>query len=185
MTKNIKNGKIQIFGLKDSLLINPNHDVTEVALEPGKVLEAEHDKTLNVLIGEEAIDSDTGTLDCSLKIGNIAIPLQIQDEPAKPTELTGISAFKLKHSLQKSLEYRAGNKIVVGTKEYFARDPFKSSIEAEKLFVDKQWLAIRETIDGAEEYKLDVAANVHDAYLRLLNELFWEKKSKKKEIMIF
>ena len=171
LTKNVKNGKIQIFGLKDSLLINPNHDVKEVALEPGKVLEVEHDKTLNVLIGEEAIDSDTGKLDCSLKVGNIAIPLQIQDEPVKPTELTGISAFKLKHLLQKSLEYRVGNKIVVGTKEYFARDPFKSSIEAEKLFVDKQWLAIRKTIDGAEEYKLDVAANVHDAYLRLLNEL--------------
>ncbi|MFV0516386.1 MAG: DNA phosphorothioation-dependent restriction protein DptH [Aminipila sp.] len=170
LTKSIKNGKIQIFGLKDSLLINPNRNVEDVKLEQGKVLDATHDKTLNVLIGEEAIDSDTGTLDCLLKVGNIEIPLQIQDEPVKPTELTGVSAFKLKHSLQKSLEYRAGNKIVVGTKEYFARDPFKSSLEIEQLFIDKQWLAIRETIDGAEECKLDVAPNIHDAYQKLLEE---------------
>lgn len=171
LTKSIKNGKIQIFGLKDRFIINPNQlNNEEITLEQGMRIEASHNKTLKVLIGEEVIDSDTGTLDCTLKVGTILIPLQIQDEPVKPIELTGIAAFKLKYSIEKNLEYREGNKIVVGTKEYFARVPFKTSLEIEDLFVKNIWLAIHATVDGYENYPLSVHPEVESAYLNLIKQ---------------
>ncbi len=171
-TKKLKNGKLQVFGLKDRFIINPNQECKEkVVLEQNMTIEASHNKTLNVLIGEETIDTDSGTLDCTLKVGTILIPLQIRDDPVKPVELTGATAFKLKQELCKSLEYRAGNKIVVGTKGYFARDPFKTSLEKEELFVKKHWLAIHETIDGYKEYPLNVDSEIKAAYNNLLDVL--------------
>lgn len=170
-TKKIKNGKLQIFGLKDSFTINPNQECEEkIILEQNMIIEASHNKTLNVLIGEEAIDADTGILDCVLKIGATLIPLQIKDDLLKPVELTGAAAFKLKHELAKSLEYRSDNKIVVGTREYFARGPFKTSLEKEEIFVKKHWLAIYETIDGYDEYPLMISPEVKKAYVNLLDE---------------
>jgi len=171
LTKTVKNGKLQIFGLKNELIINPNQvDSEEVRVEQNYTLECSYNKTLKIVIGEEDIDSDSGHLDCQLKVGTVLIPLQIQDEMIKPVELTGSAAFKLKNIIHKSLEYRDGNKIVVGTTEYFARDPFKKSLEIESLFVKEGWLAISETIDGYKEYFLDISDDVKTSYCKLIEQ---------------
>lgn len=171
LPKNLKRGKIQIWGVKDQLIVNPHQSKKEdVAIQPGAILETHYDKTLNIKIGEEDIDSDIGSLDFTLKIGGISIPLQICDEPIKPIELTGPATFKLKQSLGKNLKYKEGNKIVAGTKEYFARDPFKSSLELEAIFIENEWLAIEETVDGPCEYKLVVDEALKIAYLDLIKE---------------
>jgi len=166
-----KRQKIQIFGVSDKLIINPGQSVVkEVEAEDEMVYECTHDQTLSLKFEEDTINSDTGYLDCYLKFGTFTVPIRIQDELTKPTELTGVAAFKKKFENRKSFEYRDGNKIVSGTDEYYAREPFRSFLEIEKLFIDNCWLAITDTVEGKkEEKKLNIPSNIHDAYIALVN----------------
>lgn len=162
-------GSLQIFGITQELVINPNqeHEVS-ASIIGGDQFECAYNQTLRLKIGEEDIDTDTGYIDCILKFGSVIMPIQIQDEAVKPTEMTGIGVFKWKHNHGKSLEYRDDNKIVAGTTEYFARDPFKSSLELESLFVKKGWLGMTQTIDGYQEYDLLIPNDIKAAYFSLI-----------------
>jgi DNA phosphorothioation-dependent restriction protein DptH len=122
--KILKRSTIQIFGVTKHLEINPgSEDVVDSAMVPDGVYECRYNQTLNLLFDEETIDTDTGHIDCKLKFGSIIVPIQIQDEVVKPTELTGAGAFKRKFSEKKSLEYRNG-KIIAGTTDFFYQGSF-------------------------------------------------------------
>ncbi len=170
LSKKAKNGKLQIYGMKKEFVINPGcENVSQADLEADCKYECFYNQTLRIAIGEETIDTDLGYLDCILKVGSVELPLQIRDEFVKPTELTGSAAFKLKHTIGKSLEYRDGNKIVVGTDEYFARDPFKTSLETEAVFIKNKWAAAVKTIDGYKEWNLNIDASLKSAYEALID----------------
>lgn len=119
--KNLKHATIQIFGITKHLEINPGFEnvVGEKVVSDG-VYECQYNQTLNLLFDEETIDTDTGHIDCKLKFGAVIVPIQIQDEVIKPTELTGTGAFKRKFTEGKSLEYRNG-RIISGTTEFFTQ----------------------------------------------------------------
>lgn len=169
--RNVKRSNIQIFGVKKELIINPGKEKNIcVSIENGKTFDCSYDQTLLIVIGEDDIDTDVGHMDCNLKCGSIIIPIRIQDEPVKPVELTGVATFKLKHLRKNCLEYR-NEKIVSGTKEYYTKEPFRSSLAKEELFVKNSWLAICEAIDGYKEYKISVPNNVRIAYINLIEEL--------------
>lgn len=88
--KNLKRSTIQIFGITKCLEINPGfEDVVDAEVVSDGVYECRYNQTLNLLFDEEIIDTDTGHIDCKLKFGTIIVPIQIQDEVIKPTELTG------------------------------------------------------------------------------------------------
>lgn len=166
--KNLKRSTIQIFGVTKHLEINPgSEDVVDSAMVPDGVYECRYNQTLNLLFDEETIDTDTGHIDCKLKFGSIIVPIQIQDEVIKPTELTGAGAFKRKFSEKKSLEYRNG-KIIVGTTEFFTKEAFKNPLSIEDAIVKNEWLAVKETPDGLEEYPLVVTDEIRAAYICLL-----------------
>lgn len=168
--KNIKKASIQVFGLTKELVVNPRcSNVVSRSIENNGVYECSYSDTLRLLIGEEDIDTDTGYLDCTIKCGPILIPLQIQDEPIKPVELTGIGAFKWKYHEKRSLEYREG-KIISGTTEFFTKEPYRSSLATENVFIQNGWLAIADTIDGEKEYILDIPNSVKSAYIKFLEE---------------
>lgn len=166
--QNLKRGKIQIFGVDKVLSINPGQDnVLDARIEQDGVYECRYNQTVNLLVDEDTIDSDTGHIDCNLKIGSIVLPIQIQDEKISPVELTGAGAFKWKFNEQKSLEYRAG-KIISGTTEYYTKDAFKSPLYIENEIVSNEWLAVKHTSNGYEEYPLNVTDNIREAYISLL-----------------
>ena len=167
--KNIKNASLQVVGITDKLIINPRKEkeVVETVIS-GNEYNCNYNKTLKLEIKEENIDIDTGRLPFKLKIGIIEIPLVIKDESIKPVELTGIRAFKLKHTERKSLEYRDG-KIVYGTKEFYAREPFKKYLDWEYKLIQSRWVAAKQTVKGLEELKINIPTNVYDAYHEYLS----------------
>ena len=166
--KNLKRSTIQIFGITKCLEINPGfEDVVDAEVVSDGVYECRYNQTLNLLFDEEIIDTDTGHIDCKLKFGTIIVPIQIQDEVIKPTELTGTGAFKWKFTERKSLEYRNG-KIVSGTTEFFTKEAFRYPLSIEDAIIKNEWLAVKETPDGIEEYPLVVADEIRNAYLVLL-----------------
>lgn len=166
--KYLKKSVIRIFGVDKGLIINPgaSESIEAVALN-GESYECHHNQTLNLRFGEDSIDSDTGHMDCVLKCGSITIPIQIEDEVVKKTELTGIGAFKWKFSEGKSLEYRNG-KIVSGTTEFFTKEAFRAILEKEEQLVKNEWLAIWEKSGKMEEYELTVPDEIRFAYIKLV-----------------
>lgn len=169
--KSLKHSSIQVLGVQDELLINPGHDNPSTArLQREGEYSCSYDQTLRLQFDAEQIDPDTGKLNFFVKCGAIKVPLRIVDEASKPVELTGIAAFKWKHTARSGLEYRNG-KIIAGTKEYYAKSPFKESLEYEDLFVTKGWLAATESISGIEECKLEVPDPIRKAYLELVDQL--------------
>lgn len=172
LNKYLTKCKIQILGIQNELVINPEQEnVNTKKVQSDATLECTYDGTLKLDISPDEINPDTGCLDFTLKIGAISIPVQIQDEQIKPTEFTGVGAFKWKHQNAKSLEYREGNKIVSGTREYFAKERFKASLDRESLFLKNNWLAVLETIDGYKEYPLSIPETIKQTYLTFLDEL--------------
>lgn len=174
--KNLKRSTIQIFGITKCLGVNPGfEDVVSYSITADGTYECRYNQTLNLLFDEETIDTDTGHIDCKLKFGTIIVPIQIQDEVIKPTELTGASAFKWKFSEQRCLEYRNG-KIIAGTMEFFTKGAFKYSLTIEDAIVRNEWLAVKETPDGLEECPLSVTGEIRAAYIGLLRA-FQQKRT--------
>lgn len=165
----VKRANLQAVGIAEKLVINPGKE-TEInaVVTDGSEYACNYNQTLKLDIREENIDIDTGKLSFKLKIGMIEIPFVIKDESIKPVELTGVRAFKIKHSEKKNLEYRDG-KIVFGTKEFFTKDPFKKYLDWENKFIQNGWLAAKETINGLEELKINVPTEVSDAYYNYLS----------------
>lgn len=169
--KNLKKSSIQIYGLSNHLMINPgNQLLVRAEATDDATLECDYNQTLDINIGEEAINSDTGYMDCTLKCGAILIPIQIRDDLVKPTEITGSSAFKWKFREKKSLEYRDG-RIILGTVEFFAKEQFRDILEKENLFVENSWCAMEETPDGPKEYKLELPEVLRTAYCAFVDVL--------------
>lgn len=166
--KNLKRATIQVYGITKELEINPGfEEVVEIDIVQDETFECRYNQTLKLLFDEESIDTDTGHINCKLKFGSIFVPIQIQDEIIKPTELTGSNAFKWKFKERKSLEYRNG-KIIAGTTEFFTKEAFRYPLSIEDEIVKNEWLAVKETPDGLEEYPLTVKDEVKDAYICLM-----------------
>ena len=169
--KNATKGSIQAIGIGNELVINPRQEETlSDTVQPNGSYECNYNQTLTLKMAEDAMDTDAGTITLQIKCGAVTIPLQIKDEPIKPTELTGISVFIKKHAEKHGLEYHNG-KIISGTTEFFAKSPFKDSLALEDVIIQKGWMAVNETVNGLEECKLDVPEEVRDAYTSLLEEL--------------
>ena len=172
--RNLAKSKIQVFGLTGELTINPEHEneKEEYAIDGEKYV-CNYDETLRLRLDPEYNTSDSGKLDCSLQCGSVTVPIQIQDDPIKPTLLTGTTLLKKKHSEGRNLEYRGG-KIIAGTEEFYVVDPFKRYLSYEELFVKNKWMAMTDGINGLSELSLDINEEVRSAYVAYLDVL--EKK---------
>lgn len=172
ITKSLNKPKIQVIGIKDSLILNPNSEQNEIFnIKQNEIINCSYDKTSILNIDEDELNPDNGKLDFEVKLGTIIIPMQIKDDFIKPTELTGIAVFKLKNQNKKSLELRSGNKIICGTNEYFAKEPFKSYLDIERQILQNKWLCAEETINGLSEISLLIKDEIKTKYLNLVNEL--------------
>lgn len=169
--KKLSRARIQAVGPGKELVINPRcEEKISATIQPDGVYNCGYDQTLILAMDEDAMDTDTGSIELQIRCGAVAIPLQIRDEYVKPTELTGISAFKKKYSEKRSMEYR-DRKIISGTTEYFAKSPFKENLELENIIVQNTWLSVNSTANGFEERALNVPGPVREAYSNLVNEM--------------
>lgn len=169
--KKLQKSKIQVMGIEKELVINPGKEnEMVVSLHNGGEYECNYNQTLHLKLEEDEIDTDTGKADCTIKCGSVFIPIEIQDEPVKPIELTGATLFKWKNNKKRSLEHRAGN-LLYGTEKYFVREPLRASLLLEELLIKNGWLALSETESGYVEYPLSVSENVKAAYTNLTQEL--------------
>lgn len=169
--KSLKRACIKAFGISSELTVNPGHEtVLREDLSNDGCYSCSYDQTLQLSLTDESINVDTGHVAFSLKCGSVEIPLKIVDESAKPTLLTGISAFKWKHTQQKSLEYRNG-KMIAGTKEFFASGAFKDSLALENILIRNGWLAAQLTPDGTYvEVPLSINEHIRMSYSALIGE---------------
>lgn len=176
MPKNLKRARISLYGLANQLVINPGTDnfIEAVAAEDQE-FECAFDQTLYLSIDNESINSDTGRLDCTIKCGDILIPIRIMDEMVKPVEITGSGVFKQKHSDKKSFEYRDG-KIISGADEFYTKESFRNSLYYENLFVENEWCAIEKTADGPKEYELSLPEGIYEKYIAFVHA-FKEKQT--------
>ena len=174
--KNLKKSIIQIYGIKKQIVVNPGKNkVLEAVARDESVYECNYDQTLNIIIDEESIDADTGFIDCVLKSGAITIPIQIHDEMVKPKEITGPGVFKKKHTERKSLEYRDG-RVIAGTTDFYVKEPFRSIIATEALFIENGWTSIYETAEGMVENKLSLPEELRFVFEKFIGMLK-EKKT--------
>lgn len=166
---NTTRSSIHAIGLKRELDINPGQPKTiNAKVHSDTTYDCNYDQTLVLNFDEEAFETETA-ISFKVKCGAVTIPILIDDEPVKPNELTGVKALKKKYSEKRGIEYR-NEKLVLGTKEYYAKSPFKDSLCLEKTIVDNGWLAVHDTIDGFEEYKLNVSEPIRNAYSELISE---------------
>lgn len=162
--RSTKQANLQAIGITGEIVINPENEqeICETAMSGGEYT-CNYNQTLRLTILDENINTDTGRLDFKLKFGAIELPFQIKDESIKPTELTGIAAFKWKHHERRGLEYRNG-KIIAGTTEFFTKEPFRKYLEFEYELVKNGWLAATQTVNGLKELVLNVPSSVYNAY---------------------
>lgn len=162
--RTLKKSTIQAVGVNKQLVINPGceNEFSE-SLKPGEAYTCNYNQTLHLSLNDDDMNIDSGVIDFHVKCGAIEIPLQIKDESIKPSELTGISAFQLKHKERRGFEYRDG-RIIFGTKEFFAKSAFKDSLYWESVLIQNGWLAAIDTITGLSEYQLDLPETVRTAY---------------------
>ncbi len=169
--RNLKKSRIQVSGLTDELVINPDHEkmIYEIATNGGTFI-CDYDSTLTLKIDPEFNTSDTGKLDCNLQCGNVIVPIQIQDEPVKPVLLTGVALFKKKYAETKSLEYKSG-KIITGTEEFYGTDQLKKYLSYEELFIKNKWFAMTDDVNGLKELSINIDDKVKCAYLAFIDVL--------------
>lgn len=169
--KNLKHPCIKAFGITNELIVNPDCEtVISEELSNGGCYSCSYGQTLQLSFADDSINVDTGYVAFSLKCGAVEIPLKIMDESSKPTLLTGVSAFKWKHTHQQSSEYREG-RIIAGTKEFYPSGAFKDSLALEDLLVCNGWLAAQLTPDGNYvEVSLAIDEHVRQSYSALISE---------------
>jgi DNA phosphorothioation-dependent restriction protein DptH len=165
---------LRIIGLeRKGFIVNPdpnNEGPHNNLIREGQTYNCDYNTSIYLGIDDQSIDIDTGKVDFTLKSGAISIPIEIFEDGTRPTEMTGISAFKLKFKLHGSLKYKNG-KIVNDNYEYFTKNPFSKSLEIESQIIKNGWCAVNETINGIEECTLKLTNNVRNAYMNLVNAL--------------
>ena len=63
------------------------------------------------------------------------INLAKEEEKERAITITGFKIWKLKREKQESFKYLSNNKIVQGTREYFAKEDFKENLEIEEKII--------------------------------------------------
>lgn len=156
--------KLLAEGVKGQFLINPisKQIVEDIVIEQGQY-SCNFDTTLRLIITEDSISPDNGKVSFVLSCGTVQIPMSISDDNAKPTELSGIRAFKRKNELKRGFEYRE-SKIIMGTNPYFAKGAFADDLLKEEFILGHNATHVVKTSNGYESVNLILPEVVADAY---------------------
>lgn len=126
----------------------------------------EQQLTLVKKISEQ--DDDQDYIFVNLKIQGTLLPLALKEESIRPVVATGINVWRLKRENQENFQYKGDNKLVQGTREYFARDDFRCNLAREKKIIESGALFFQETKEGLQAFEIDVYLELIKAYQELI-----------------
>lgn len=112
---------------------------------------------------------DNDMVSFKLCINDCVIPFQKAGTVERPKVIEGMRLWKFKRDTKMSFEYLSDNKLIHGTKSYFAREEFKSNLELEKRFIEAKSPALYEDSDGLHELELRVNKKVLDKFLKIID----------------
>ncbi len=165
-----KKRRIVIEGVKGQLIINPgqNGSITQDLKEQG-VYACTYDQTLRLDIDEESISPDSGKLNFIISFGTLDIPFTLSDDIVKPTELTGIKAFKLKNAQKRGLEYCGENRVDLGTVRYYVRGAFEEDLRKEAFIIENSAAYIELDDEGIHKKDIEICEDVRSAYNNMIS----------------
>ena len=162
--------RIIIEGIKGQLIINPNQSKSiTYKLTEQETYACDFDKTLKLDIDEECISPDSGKLNFDLSCGAVIIPLSLSDDIVKPTELSGIKAFKLKNAKKRGLEYRGENRVDLGTERYYVRGSFEEDLRKESFIIENNAAYVEIDDEGIHKIDIELCEDVRSTYDELIS----------------
>ncbi len=168
---NFKNKTIVVRIDDDKLIINPSgiNDLNEkITAENNSYEVSDEEQKLELVKQINISEDDFEFINVNIKYMNTFIPIAIYDEYVKPILITGTSIWKLKRENQENFEYKGDNKIVQGTREYFAKEEFRKNIEKEKALIESGELFFYETFEGIIPEKIKVDIELEKSYKNLI-----------------
>lgn len=100
--------------------------------EKNQLVFVEEEKLTINLDDKYPFTDDDDMVKFRLCINDCVIPFRKAGAIEKPKPIDGLKLWKLKRDSGLSFEYPSENKLVHGTKSYFAREDFKINLELEK-----------------------------------------------------
>lgn len=107
---------------------------------------------------------DNAMVKFRLCINDCVIPFRKASAIDKPKPIDGMKLWKLKRDNKTSFEYSNDNKLIHGTKSYFAREDFRNNLELEKLYIEQGKLSLYESSDKYNQLELAVDGKVSEQF---------------------
>lgn len=102
-------------------------------------------------------------------INDCVIPFGKAAALESPKSIDGTKLWKAKRDSGNCFEYAGENKLIHGTKSYYARDAFKRNLELEELFINKGLLALYENSYGYHELELEINNKVVKKFNKIIS----------------
>lgn len=153
------------------LVINPAGDEEieeEITSYDDYQFEIENHQQLIIQKKLQFIDEDKDYIKFKIKISNTEIPLAVQEVTDNPVVITGRGVWRYKRENKENFEYKGENKLVQGTKEYFAREDFRLNLKREEIIVKSKALFYQETSKGLEAIDLEIPSDIKIAYQNIV-----------------
>ncbi|WP_176461634.1 DNA phosphorothioation-dependent restriction protein DptH [Anaeromicrobium sediminis] len=130
------------------------------------IIDAVEDKV--VLKNNIELDENVKMYNLDLIIGEIRIPVAIEDDKSAPVVITSQNIWKLKREERKDFKLK-GQKLLFNNKEYFTSGDFRENLDREKTIIQTEGLFFEERTEG-ELNPIDISINeeLKEAYLNLI-----------------
>lgn len=120
------------------------------------------------LIFNSEIEDDSLFIKIDINYNGSIINLAKEEEKERAITITGFKIWKLKREKQESFKYLSNNKIVQGTREYFAKEDFKENLEIEEKIIKNSIMHYTYCDNEYKEEKLNINSKVKESYKNLI-----------------
>lgn len=132
-------------------------------------IETNKNEKLSINISDNLeYEDDDEIVRFELKVNQYEIPMGIIGTSEKSVVIEGLKLWKLKRETKSDFMKIGENKFQHGTKEYYARDEFRKSLELEEQIVNSESMYFIETIDGLEPIELDLNSTLKSSYREIV-----------------
>lgn len=146
-----------------------NSKTYELADNYETVTVVENEKLI-IKIGENFVyEEDSDLIKLKLNICNSIIPFGIMGTSDKIGPIEGLRVWKSKREKKSDFKLIGENKLQFGTKENFARDEFRKTLQLEKQIIEMEGLCFEENSEGLECVDLDLNFEVKNNFIKILN----------------
>lgn len=120
------------------------------------------------LIFNSEVEDELGFVKININYNGSIINLAKEEEKERAITITGFKIWKLKREKQESFKYLSNNKIVQGTREYFAKEDFKENLEIEEKIIENSAMHYTYCDNEYKEEYLNINSKVKESYKNLI-----------------